>query len=81
MYNTLIKIETDSLFMTQSSQHTQSKEHNTYSDVMKTIQCAHPSRLDNDFVATCRLWTTSGRVHALLVSGPTESSTSTRLGA
>ena len=25
-----------------------------YSDVMKTIQCAHPSHHNNGFVATCR---------------------------
>ena len=30
---------------------------------------------------TCRLWTASGGVHALLVLEPTECSTSTRLGA
>ena len=34
---------------------------------MKTIQCAHPPHHDNGFVATCRLWTASGGVHALLV--------------
>ena len=28
-----------------------------YSDVMKTIQCAHPPHHHNGFVATCRLWT------------------------
>ena len=33
-----------------------------YSDVMKTIQCAHPPHHHNGFVATCRLWTASGRV-------------------
>ena len=38
-----------------------------YSDVMKTIQCAHPPHHHNGFVATCRLWTASGGVHALLV--------------
>ena len=48
---------------------------------MKTIQCAHPPHHHNDFVATCRLWTASGGVHALLVLEPTECSTSTRLGA
>ena len=52
-----------------------------YSDVMKTIQCAHPPHHHNGFVATCRLWTASGGVHALLVLEPTECSTSTRLGA
>ena len=52
-----------------------------YSDVMKTIQCAHPPHHHNGFVATCRLWTVSGGVHALLVLEPTECSTSTRLGA
>ena len=51
------------------------------SDVMKTIQCAHPPHHHNGFVATCRLWTASGGVHALLVLEPTECSTSTRLGA
>ena len=30
-----------------------------YSDVMKTIQCAHPPHHHNGFVATCRLWTAS----------------------
>ena len=34
-----------------------------YSDVMKTIQCAHPPHHYNGFVATCRLWTASGGVH------------------
>ena len=49
---------------------------------MKTIQCAHPPpHHHNGFVATCRLWTASGRVHALLVLEPTECSTSSRLGA
>ena len=52
-----------------------------YSDVMKTIQCTHPPHHHNGFVATCRLWTASGGVHALLVLEPTECSTSTRLGA
>ena len=46
---------------------------------MKTIQCAHPPHHQNGFVATCRLWTASGGVHALLVLEPTECSTSTRL--
>ena len=44
---------------------------------MKTIQCAHPPRHHNGFVATCA----SGGVHTLLVLEPTECSTSTRLGA
>ena len=48
---------------------------------MKTIQCAHPPHHHNGFVATCRLWTASGGVHALLVLEPTACSTSTRLGA
>ena len=52
-----------------------------YSDVMKTIHCTHPPHHHNAFVATCQLWTVSGRVHALLVLEPTEYSTSTRLGA
>ena len=38
-----------------------------YSGVMKTIQCAHPPHHHNGFEATCRLWTASGGVHALLV--------------
>ena len=38
-----------------------------HSEVMKTIQCAHPPHHHNDFVATCRLWAASGGVHALLV--------------
>ena len=42
---------------------------------MKTIQCAHPPHHHNGFVATCRLWTASGGVHALLVLEPTECST------
>ena len=46
---------------------------------MKTIQCAHPPHHHNGFVATCRLWTASGGVHALLVLEPTECSTSTKL--
>ena len=52
-----------------------------YGGVMKTIQCARPTRHHNGFVATCRLWTASGGVHALLVLKPTEYSTSSRLGA
>ena len=36
-----------------------------YSEAMKTVQCAHPHHHHNGFVATCRLWTASGRVHAL----------------
>ena len=48
---------------------------------MKAIQCAHPPHHHNGFVATCRLWTASGGVHALSVLEPTECSTSTRLGA
>ena len=39
---------------------------------MKRIQCAHPPHHHNGFVATCRLWTASGGVHALLVLEPTE---------
>ena len=39
---------------------------------MKRIQCAHPLHHHNGFVATCRLWTASGGVHALLVLEPTE---------
>ena len=42
----------------------------TYSDVMKTIQCAHPPHHNNGFVATCRLWTASGGVHALFRHWP-----------
>ena len=38
---------------------------------MKTIQCVHPPHHHNGFVATCRLWTASGGVHALLVLEPT----------
>ena len=38
-----------------------------YSEVMKTIQCAHLPNRHNGFVATSRLWTASGGVHALLV--------------
>ena len=34
---------------------------------MKTIQCAHPPHHHNGFVATCRLSTARGGVHALLV--------------
>ena len=52
-----------------------------YSDVMKTIQCAHPPHHHNGFVATYQLWTASGGIHALLVLEPRECSTSTRLGA
>ena len=36
-----------------------------YSDVMKTIQCAHPPHHHNGFVATWRLWTASGGVLAV----------------
>ena len=50
-----------------------------YSDVVKTIQCAHPPYHHNGFVATCWLWSASGG--ALLVLEPTECSTSTMLGA
>ena len=52
-----------------------------HSDVMKTIQCTYLPHHRNGFVATCRLWTASGGVHALLVLEPTECSTSTRPGA
>ena len=52
-----------------------------YIYVMKTIQCAHPPHHHNGFVATCRLWTASDGVHALLVLEPTQCSISTRLGA
>ena len=52
-----------------------------YSEVMKTVQCAHPHHHQNGFVTTCWLWTASGRVHALLVLEPTECSTSTQQGA
>ena len=52
-----------------------------YSDVMKTIQFAHPSHHHNGFVTTYQLWPASGGVHALLVLEPTECSTSTRLRA
>ena len=38
---------------------------------MKTIQCTHPPHNHNSFVTTCRLWTASGGVHALLVLEPT----------
>ena len=38
---------------------------------MKTIQCANPPHHHNGFVATCRLWTVIGGVHALLVLEPT----------
>ena len=41
---------------------------------MKTIQCAYPRHYHNGFVVTCRLWTASGGVHALLVLEPTECS-------
>ena len=51
-----------------------------YSDVMKTIQYAHPPHHHNDFVATWGLGTASGGVHALLVLEPTECSTSTKQG-
>ena len=54
-----------------------------YNDVMTTIQQSNAPILliNNGFVATCRLWTTSGGVHALLVLEPTECSTNTRLEA
>ena len=42
-----------------------------YSEAMKTIQCTHSLHHRNGFVATCRLWTTIGGVHALLVLEPT----------
>ena len=48
---------------------------------MKTIQCAYPPHHPNGFVATCRLWTVNGGVHALIVLEPTECSTSTKQGA
>ena len=50
-----------------------------YNEVMKTIECANPPH-HNGFVATCQLWTASGRVHALLALEPTECSTSTKQG-
>ena len=46
-----------------------------FADIMKTIHCAHPPHHHNGFVATCRLWTASGGVHALLLLEPTECST------
>ena len=52
-----------------------------YTDVMKTIQCAHPPYHHCDFVVTCRLWTVTDGVYAVLVLETTESSTSNRLGA
>ena len=52
-----------------------------YSQVMKTNQCAHPPHHHNAFVATCRLWTASGGVQALLVLEPTECSATTKQGA
>ena len=64
---------------TQRAQKVQSKERNIYSEVMNTIQCANPPHHHNDFVATCRLWTASARVPALLVQEPVECLTSTRL--
>ena len=48
-----------------------------YSEVMTTVFFIH----HNGFVATCRLWTAGGGVHALLVLEPTERSTSTKQGA
>ena len=51
-----------------------------HSEVMKTIQCAHPPHHHNGFVATCQLRTASGGVHALLVLEPAVCSTSTRQG-
>ena len=48
---------------------------------MKTIQCTYLPHHHNGFVATCRLWTASDGVHALLALEPTECSTSTRPGA
>ena len=48
---------------------------------MKAIQCTHPPHHHNGFVATCRVCTTSGGAHALLVPEPTERSASTRQGA
>ena len=70
-------------FMTQRvlNKHKAKSIIQVYSDVMKTIQCAHPLHHHNGFVATYRLWTASGGVHALLVLEPTECSTGTRLGA
>ena len=41
---------------------------------MKVIQYALPPHHRNSFVATCRLWTASGKVHALLVLEPAERS-------
>ena len=52
-----------------------------YSEVMKTIQSAHPPTHHNGFVATCRLLMDSGGVHTLLVLEPTECLTSTKQGA
>ena len=52
-----------------------------YSEVIKIIQCVHLPGHHTGFVATCRLWTASGGVHALLVSKPTECPTSTKQGA
>ena len=49
-----------------------------YSEVMKAIQCTHPPHHGNGFAVTCRLWTASSGVHALLVLEPTDFSTSTK---
>ena len=48
---------------------------------MKAIQYFYPPHHHNGFVATCWLWTASGRVDTLLVSELTECSTSTSQGA
>ena len=49
-----------------------------YSDLMKTIQHAHPPHRHNVFVVKCRLWTVSGGFNRLLVLEPTDCSTGTR---
>ena len=64
MYIYIYKLKQKLVHDTQSAQHAQSKEHNTYSDVMKTVQCGHPTHQHIDFVMTCQLWTDCGGVPA-----------------
>ena len=76
-----ILIETEiGSWHTECSIYTKQRALYIYSEAMKTIQCAHPPHHHNGCLATCRLWTAIGGVHALLVWKPLKGSTSTRLG-
>ena len=57
------------------------RAYHIHSEVMKTIQCAHPPHHHNGFEETYWIWIASGGVHALLVLEPKECSKNTRQAA